>query len=397
MTATIFPILKDNAMVNQFWLSVPQQGKNDGVSRAIPKDLLRELMAEKFTGQLTIRNPFDEFVDWQIYLGNGKIHFANSAVGNEKRLNYMLGKLFKENNINLPSKLDSDYDYICELWKRKYFSFQQTRSVLTQFTQEALVQTLSLPKTEYRLEPNNKLRHLFLNLNLDQAVGPIEKKVNYWWELRSEINSPFQRPLVQDVRKLKGVLTKANPHNNEEFWKSVQHSLENINCLYDIASATKLSTLQLAIAMRSLIKAGDITMLPYQEIAIDHGPLVVSVDEHQTHQHVVKYTLEKSGYRVNSITDPFKALASLQGQSPDLILINANMKKMDGYQLASLCRKSPQLRQVPIMLIVEEQNIIHTIKAKFAGVNDNLLKPFLPQDLLLKVKSNLREPIFTAS
>ncbi len=382
-------------MVNEFWLSAPQQVEDNRVKTAIPKELLKELMAEKFTGQVTIRNPFDEFVDWQVYLGNGKIHFANSAVGNGKRLNYMLGKLFSENNIQLPAQLDSDYDYICKLWKKKYFSFQQTRSVLTQFTQEALVQALSLPKTEYKLEPNTKLRHLFLNLNFDQAVAPIEKKINYWWELRSEINSPFQRPLVQDVLKLKGVLTKANPQGSEEFWKTFQRNLEDLNCLYDIASGTGLSTLQLAIAMRNLIKAGDITMLPYQEIAIDNRPLVVSVDEQQdlSHQQVVKYTLEKSGYRVNSITDPFKALASLQGQSPDLILINANMETMDGYQLASLCRKSPQLRGIPIMLIVEEHNVMQNIKAKFAGVNDNIQKPFLPQDLLLKVQTNIRNNV----
>ncbi|WP_228015775.1 response regulator [Synechocystis salina] len=377
-------------MVNQLQVSGLRESKDNEIKRAIPRELLEQLMAEQFTGQLVIRNPFDEFVDWQIYLGNGKIHFANSAVGNGKRLNYMLGKLFQQGHLQLPAQLDSDYNYICELWKRKYFSFQQTRSVLTQFTQEALVQALSLPKTEYRLEPNNKLRHLFLNLNLEQAVGPIEKKVNYWWELRSEINSPFQRPLVQDVRKLQGILTRSNFETTEEFWKIFQQSLEDLNCLYDIASATKLSTLQLAIAMRNLIKTGDITMLPYQEIAIDNRPLVVSVDENQTHQRIVEYTLEKSGYRVNTITDPFKALASLQGQNPHLILINADMEKMDGYQLASLCRKSPQLKGVPIMLMVENDNLVHNIKAKMSGVNDNLQKPFLPQDLLLKVKTNLR-------
>ncbi|MBD2652796.1 response regulator [Synechocystis sp. FACHB-383] len=391
MTALTLPFSEDRAMANQLQLPRLQKSQDNEIKRAIPRELLEQLMAEQFTGQLVIRNPFDEFVDWQIYLGNGKIHFANSAVGNGKRLNYMLGKLFQQGHLQLPAQLDSDYNYICELWKKKYFSFQQTRSVLTQFTQEALVQALSLPKTEYRLDPNNKLRHLFLNLNLEQAVGPIEKKVNYWWELRSEINSPFQRPLVQDVRKLQGTLAKANFETTEEFWKAFQQSLENLNCLYDIASATKLSTLQLAIAMRNLIKAGDITMLPYQEIAIDNRPLVVSVDENQTHQHVVEYTLEKGGYRVNTITDPFKALASLQGQSPDLILINADMEKMDGYQLASLCRKSPQLKQVPIMLMVENDNLVHSIKAKMSGVNDNLQKPFLPQDLLLKVKTNLRE------
>mgnify|MGYP001809976766 CR=1 FL=1 len=389
MTALTLPLSEDRAMVDQFQRTGFQKFQDNRIKRAIPRELLEQLMADQFTGQLVIRNPFDEFVDWQIYLGNGKIHFANSAVGNGKRLNYMLGKLFQHGHLQLPTRLENDYNYICDLWKRKYFSFQQTRSVLTQFTQEALVQALSLPQTEYYLNHNNKLRHLFLNLNLEQAVGPIEKKVNYWWELRSEVNSPFQRPLVQDVRKLQGALTKANLQTTEEFWKVFQQSLENLHCLYDIASATKLSTLQLAIAMRNLIKVGDITMLPYQEIAIDNRPLVVSVDENQVHQHIVEYTLEKSGYRVNTITDPFKALASLQGQNPDLILINADMEKMDGYQLASLCRKSPQLKQVPIVLMVENGNLVHNIRAKMSGVNDNLSKPFLPQDLLLKVKTNL--------
>ena len=131
-------------------------------------------------------------------------------------------------------------------------------------------------------------------------------------------------------------------------------------------------------------------MLPYQEIASDNRPLVVSIDDNQAHQHIVQYTLEKSGYRVNSVADPFNALAALQSKNPDLILINADMEKMDGYQLTSLCRKSPQLKEVPIILMIEQQNLIQSIKAKMSGANDNLQKPFLPKDLLAKIQSNLQ-------
>jgi twitching motility two-component system response regulator PilG len=360
------------------------------LQRAIPRELLNELVDNKFSGKLIIQNPLDEFVDWQVYLGNGRIHFATSSVGNAKRLNYMLGNLLNQNSVSLPEEINQDYDYICELWKKKYFSFQQTRSVLTQFTQEALVQALSLPKTHYRLDPNDKLDHLFLNLNLDQAVLPIQKKIHYWWELRSQINSPFQRPLVQDWRKLQGAIKRVHTQPHSGFWTLLQQSLENLNCLYDIASKTQLSTLQLAIAFRNLIKTGDITMLPYQEIASDNRPLVVTIDENQARQHIVQYTLEKSGYRVNSVADPFNALATLQGKSPDLILINADMEKMDGYQLISLCRKSPQLKKTPIILMIEPHSLIASIKAKMSGANDNLHKPFLPKDLLDKVKSNLQ-------
>ena len=238
MTAITFSLPQKSAMVNNFQVSQPQEKEINSVKKAIPKELLNELVEHKFSGKLTIQNPLDEFVNWEVYLGKGKIHFASSSVGNEKRLNYMLGSLFNQNNVSLPEQIDHDYDYICELWKKKYFSFQQTRSVLTQFTQEALVQALSLPKANYYLDPNDKLEHLFLNLNLEQAVSPIQKKIRYWWELRSEINSPFQRPLVQDWRKLQGAVQRVNTQPHPEFWKSFQQSLENLNCLYDIASKT---------------------------------------------------------------------------------------------------------------------------------------------------------------
>lgn len=223
-------------------------------------------------------------------------------------------------------------------------------------------------------------------------MAPVEKKISYWWELRSEINSPFQRPLVQDWQKIRGAITRVSRPLHQNFWALLHQSLENLHCLYDIASYTQLSTLQLAIAFRNLIKSGEMTMLPYQEISSDNRPLVISVDSNQAQQHITQYTLEKSGYRINAITDPFKALASLQSQNPDLILINADMETMDGFQLTALCRKSPQLQEIPILLMVERDNLIARIKAKMSGSNDTLQKPFLSKELLDKVQASLPTP-----
>ena len=46
-----------------------------------PNDLLIQLNRDRFTGTIIIQNPDDEFVAWQIYMVNGKIHYANSSIG----------------------------------------------------------------------------------------------------------------------------------------------------------------------------------------------------------------------------------------------------------------------------------------------------------------------------
>ncbi|BFM39987.1 response regulator [Synechocystis sp. LKSZ1] len=354
----------------------------------IPYQLLRQLVADKVTGKLTIQNPFDEFVNWQIYLGNGKIHFANSAAGSIERLNYLLGSHLHQRKITLPPQLTDDYRYLCDLWKQEIFSFQQTRSILTQFTQEALVQILSLPKTTCYLDPKGGLEQLFLNLNLEQVIAPVQHKIRYWWELRSEVNSPFQRPLVEDWNRVQTTLAKAH-HQSNGWLKKLHHALESLQCLYGIASQTQLSTLQLAMLLRPLIKTGEITMLPYQEIQTDNRPLVVCINDRPAIQRMVQYTLVANGFKTMALEDPFKALAILLSQQPSLVFMDAQMQDMSGYELCSLCRKTPSLKDLPIIMLTDNDNLIERLRAKLAGASGFLQKPFLPQELLQSIQGQL--------
>ncbi|MFM8295344.1 MAG: response regulator, partial [Microcystaceae cyanobacterium] len=318
----------------------------------------------------------------------GKIHFANSSVGARERLGYLLGHYVKEQRIKLPEPLTDDYQYLCQLWNKKIFSFQQTRSILSQCTQEALVQVLSLPKTLCEFDPKGRLEHLFLNLDLDQIIIPIKHKIRYWWELRSDINSPFQRPLVENWDKLHEVLAKTQLYG-QHWIKRFHRCLEELNCLYGIASRTELSTLQLALLLRPLIRTGEIKMLPYQEIQTDHCPLIVSVEHRPNVQRMIHFTLENSGFRSLNLENPFKALTVLLNQQPAAILIDADLPEMNGYQLCSFCRKSSQLKNTPIILLRNGDNIVDTIRARLVGATGSLRQPFLPQALL----QTLREQV----
>lgn len=349
--------------------------------QAIPSSLLNDLVNRQATGKLTVQNPFDELVTWQVYLGNGKIHFANSATGPEERLNYLIGSHLHQRKITLPPKINNDYDYLCELWKKEIFSFQETRAILTQFTQEALVQILSLPKTNCDFNKGEHLHHLFLNLDFQKSVTPLKQKIRYWWELRSEINSPFQRPLVENWDKFNRTLVKTELRGHN-LLKRFRQCMENLDCLYGIASRTELSTLQLALLMRPLIKSGEIKMLSYQEIETDNRPLVVCVNDRPAMQRILQYTLDAGGFRSLQLEDPFKALSILLGQKPKAILLDAEMESISGYQLCSLCRKSGALNDVPIFILGEKNGISERIRAKLSGASSYISKPFLPNELL---------------
>ena len=366
----------------------PEFSLTQSSGQAVPASLLGALVNNQGSGKLIIQNPFDEFVHWQVYLGNGRIHFANSANGSVERLNYLIGGVLNRRRVTIPPHLSNDYQYICELWKKDIFSFQQTRSILNQATQEALVQILSLPKSNYIFQPDENLEQVFLNLDLAKVITPIKHKIRYWWSLRSDINSPFQRPLVENWDKFHQILAK-NQLYGQHWFRRFRHSLEDLNCLYGISSKTELSTLQLALMLRPLIKTGEIKMLPYQEILTDDRPLVAYVDPQGAAQRMVGYTLNQNGYRPLALEDPFKALAVLLNQQPQLILINTELPDMNGYQLCSLCRKSKQFQDTPILLLGKKDDLIAKLRSKLSGASGYVNQTLSPQEFLKIIQQHL--------
>jgi twitching motility two-component system response regulator PilG len=298
--------------------------------QVIPYKLLKKLIMGEVSGKLVIQNPFDEYVNWQVYFGNGKIHFANSAVGLVERSSYLFTRYLNQSDITVPSQLTDDYQYICNLWRKEILSFQETRFVLIECTKEALIQILCLPKTNCYLDTKERLDQLFLNLDLDQSISPIKHKIRYWWKLRFAINSPFQRPLVEDWDEFEQILTQSHFEEDNLLQKFI-FSLKNISCLYKIGELTGISTLQLAIMLHPLVKSGGVTMLSYQDIQEDYRPLVVYIGDRPAEQRVIEITLEKSGFKSLIIGDPFKALAILINQKPNVVIIDSNLFGINGY------------------------------------------------------------------
>lgn len=361
---------------------------NQNKSEGTPYRVLQSLVEKEASGKLVIQNPLDTSIHWRVYLGNGRIHYAGSGIGCAERFNYLFGRYLPNRKSTLPPEMNDDYQYLCNLWQTGQFSFQEVRAVLAKFTQEALIEIVSQNKAFCYFENTVGLEHLLLYLNLKKIMLPVENKVRWWWQLRNQIASPFQRPLVTDRPKLmeliKGELGEKNPS-----LRNLIHFLDDQVCLYELASQMEMTTLNLAILLNSLIQEGAIAMGPYILPTQDNRPIVACIDDSPSIQRVVKFTLESSGYQVISIKESLKALTSLLNPKPDLILMDINMPDIDGYQLCSLCRKSSVLSDIPIIMLTGRDGILDRVKAKMVGSVGYISKPFLPQELVKTINTYL--------
>jgi len=361
---------------------------NQNQSEGTPYRVLQSLVEKQASGKLVIQNPLDSSIHWRIYLGNGRIHYAGSGMGCAERVNYLFGRYLPNRKSTLPPEINDDYQYLCNLWQTGQFSFQEIRAVLAKFTQEALIDVLSQNKAFCYFEHTVGLEHLLLYLNLKKIMLPVENKVRLWWQLRSHIASPFQRPLVSDRPKLMELIKVESEEPNPSL-RHLAHFLDDQVCLYELASQMEMNTLKLAILLDPLIQDGAIAMGSYVLPAKDNRPIVACIDDSPSIQRVVKFTLESSGYRVISIKESLKALTSLLNPKPDLILMDINMPDIDGYQLCSLCRKSSALNNIPIVMLTGRDGILDRVKAKMVGAVGYISKPFLPQELVKIVSTYL--------
>ncbi len=114
-------------------------------------------------------------------------------------------------------------------------------------------------------------------------------------------------------------------------------------------------------------------------------PLVMVVDDSITMRKVTSRVLENHSIEVMTAIDGLDAIEKLHERVPDLMLLDIEMPRMDGYELAQHIRSDARLRHVPIVMITSRSGQKHRKKARDAGANAYLTKPYQEADLVAQV------------
>jgi chemosensory pili system protein ChpA (sensor histidine kinase/response regulator) len=122
------------------------------------------------------------------------------------------------------------------------------------------------------------------------------------------------------------------------------------------------------------------------------APTVMVVDDSLTVRKITSRLLAKEGYQVVTAKDGVDALQHLQEIVPDVMLVDIEMPRMDGFELTKNVRSDPQTAHIPIIMITSRTAEKHRNYALDLGVNAYLGKPFQEDELLGHIAGFIKKP-----
>jgi chemosensory pili system protein ChpA (sensor histidine kinase/response regulator) len=130
---------------------------------------------------------------------------------------------------------------------------------------------------------------------------------------------------------------------------------------------------------------GDEPLVPVAAVEARRIPAVMVVDDSITMRKVTGRVLERNNFEVLTAKDGVDAVEKMAERRPDLVLLDIEMPRMDGYEVATHMRADPRLKDVPIIMITSRTGDKHRQRAMDIGVDRYLGKPYQENELMRNV------------
>ena len=114
---------------------------------------------------------------------------------------------------------------------------------------------------------------------------------------------------------------------------------------------------------------------------------ILIVDDEKNIVDILKFNLEKSGFETIEAYDGAEGVEKAYSESPDLILLDIMLPKMDGFEA---CKKIREKLSTPIIMLTAREEEVDKILGLELGADDYITKPFSVRELMARIKANLR-------
>ena len=118
---------------------------------------------------------------------------------------------------------------------------------------------------------------------------------------------------------------------------------------------------------------------------------ILVVEDQEDNRQIIRDMLALTDYEISEAENGEEALAEIAKQRPDLILMDIQLPIMDGYTATRRIKADPALRSIPIIAVTSYALSGEDKKAREAGCDDYIPKPYSPRELLAKVRQYLSD------
>ncbi len=137
--------------------------------------------------------------------------------------------------------------------------------------------------------------------------------------------------------------------------------------------------------------AAEAPAVPEQPVPVQRAnPLVMVVDDSLTVRKITSRMLTREGFEVATAKDGVDGLQQLQDIDPDIILLDIEMPRMDGFEFARNVRADQKTKGIPIIMITSRTADKHRNHAMEIGVNEYMGKPYQEEQLLAKIREFIK-------
>jgi two-component system cell cycle response regulator DivK len=113
---------------------------------------------------------------------------------------------------------------------------------------------------------------------------------------------------------------------------------------------------------------------------------ILVVEDQEDNRRILRDLLTNAGFDMVEAENGEEAIASVQASRPDLILMDIQLPTLDGYEATRRLKADPNLKEIPIIVVTSYALSGDEDKARLAGCDDYVAKPFSPRQLLAKIK-----------
>ncbi len=119
-------------------------------------------------------------------------------------------------------------------------------------------------------------------------------------------------------------------------------------------------------------------------------PLILVVEDEAPQAEMLRYNLEKEGFRTAHATDGEEALLLVKEETPDLVLLDWMLPELSGIDVCNTLRRAKATRAVPIIMLTARGEEADRIRGLETGADDYLVKPFSPKEMIARIHAVLR-------
>ena len=134
---------------------------------------------------------------------------------------------------------------------------------------------------------------------------------------------------------------------------------------------------------------GDIGMKEAERSA-QPGDRILVVDDEPDIIALVAYHLARAGYRVSTATTGTQALNAARDEQPAMVVLDLMLPELSGFQVLEKLRADRALADIPVLMLTARREEGDRVQGLSLGADDYLVKPFSPQELVLRVRNILR-------